>query len=263
MTFETIRFEHAGGVHRITLNRPERLNAFTEQMHAELHQALAHVEMDETARVLLLTGEGRAFCVGQDLAERNADAPGFDLGRGPEELYNPLARRIVGFRIPIVCAVNGVAAGAGVNVALACDIVVATQSAKFVQAFSAIGMVPDGGGTWLLPRLMGQARAMGFTLLGETLSADQAADFGIIWKAFADDAFADEVDRIVAKLATAPTFGLASAKQALRSSWSRSFEDALDVERDLQREIGKAPDYREGVAAFKEKRKPNFTGRRS
>jgi 2-(1,2-epoxy-1,2-dihydrophenyl)acetyl-CoA isomerase len=263
MTYETLLLDVTNGAYRLTLNRPERLNAFTAQMHREVRDALTKIEGDARARVLVITGAGRGFCAGQDLTERDVGAGPLDLSQGPERDYNPLVRRIAALPLPVVCAVNGVAAGAGVNIAAACDIVVAKRSAKFAQAFSAIGLVPDSGGTWTLPRLMGQARALGFTLLNQSLTADRAEAMGLIWKAVDDDAFDAEVDAIVAQLSQGPTFGLASAKRAIRSSWAVSFDEALDRERDLQRDCGLSPDYNEGICAFKEKRPPRFTGERS
>jgi 2-(1,2-epoxy-1,2-dihydrophenyl)acetyl-CoA isomerase len=262
MSYSTILLDVAAGAYRLTLNRPDRLNAFTAQMHDEVRDVLSQIERDETARVLLITGAGRGFCAGQDLGERDVNAGPLDLSQGPENDYNPLCRRLVALPLPVVCAVNGVAAGAGVNIAAACDIVLAKKSAKFAQGFSAIGLVPDAGGTWHLPRLMGQARALGFTLLNETLSADRAEAMGLIWRAIEDETFNTEVDKIVDKLARAPTFGLASAKRAIRTSWTSTLDESLDRERDMQRDCGLSPDYKEGVNAFKEKRPPAFTGGR-
>jgi 2-(1,2-epoxy-1,2-dihydrophenyl)acetyl-CoA isomerase len=262
MTYTAIHLDIDQGAYRLTLNRPDRLNAFTALMHQEVRDALSRIEADVSARVLLITGAGRGFCAGQDLGERDVNAGPLDLSEGPQRDYNPLTRRLVALPLPVVCAVNGVAAGAGVNIAAACDIVLAKKSAKFVQAFSTIGLVPDAGGTWHLPRLMGQARALGFTLLNETLSAERAEAMGLIWKAIDDEAFEAEVEAIVTKLAKAPTFSLGSAKRALRSSWMATLDESLDRERDMQRDCGLSPDYKEGVTAFKDKRPPNFTGAR-
>lgn len=260
MDYETIQLEKTGGAYRLTLNRPDKLNSFNALMHEEVRDALTLIEGDSAARVLLITGSGRGFCAGQDLGDRDINAGPLDLSQGPENDYNPLIRRLVALPMPVVCAVNGVAAGAGVNIATACDIVIAKRSAKFAQAFSAIGLVPDSGGTWVLPRLMGQARALAFTLLNQTLTADEAEAMGLIWKAVKDEVFAETVDRIVYKLARAPTFGLASAKKAIRESWSSTLDQSLDRERDMQKKCGLSPDYKEGVNAFKEKRAPRFTG---
>ena len=261
MPFETILLEVNEGAYRLTLNRPEKLNSFNEKMHDEVREVLTRIESDTAARVLLITGAGRGFCAGQDLGDRDVNAGPLDLSQGPEKNYNPLIRRLVALPIPVVCGVNGVAAGMGVNLAAACDITVATKSAKFAQAFSAIGLVPDAGGTWHLPRLLGQARALGFTLLNERLSAQQAEEFGLIWQAVDDEEFAETMDAIVNWLAQAPTFGLASAKRAIRASWTSTLDEALDRERDMQKQCGLSEDYREGVNAFKEKRKPVFSGR--
>ncbi len=257
--YETIGFEENDGAFRLTLNRPDQLNSFNAEMQAETKDALSRVAAG-SPRVLLITGAGRGFCAGQDLGDRDVNAGPLDLSVGPETFYNPLVRTLTNLPAPVVCAVNGVAAGAGVNVALACDIVVAKTSAKFVQSFSAIGLVPDAGGTWTLARRMGLAKALGFTLLNERMSATEAADAGLIWKAIADDDFEGEVERIVAQLAAAPTFGLAAAKKAIRQGLTSSLDTALDLERDLQAACGLTDDYKEGVNAFKEKRKPKFKG---
>lgn len=253
-------FTTQAGVARLTLNRPDQLNAFTLRMHAEVAQALAHVETDRGIRVLLITGAGRGFCAGQDLSERDVDAGPLDLGANIEAHYNPLVRRLAALPVPVVCAVNGVAAGAGVNLALACDLVIARRSARFVQAFSAIGLVPDAGGSWSLPRAVGQARALAFVLGGEPLTADQAQAWGMIWKAVDDDQLDAEVERLVHQLAAGPTKGLAAAKQAIRAAATSTLSEQLDLERDLQRACGRTDDYREGVTAFKQRRAARFTG---
>ena len=263
MNYEQIRFESAGGISRITLNRPDRLNSFTTQMHAELRDALLRVASDDAARVLLLTGAGRGFCAGQDLSDRAVtpgDAP-VDLGASIENNYRPLVLALRNLALPVVCAVNGVAAGAGANIALACDLVVACRSASFIQAFCRIGLVPDAGGTYFLPRLVGAARAMGLSLLGDKLNAQQAADWGLIWKCVDDDQLQPTVDALLDHLAHAPTRGLAATKRALHVSAENTLEQQLAVERDAQRTLGQSADYREGVAAFLAKRAPDFAGR--
>ena len=263
MNYEQIRFETGDRIARITLNRPDRLNSFTAQMHAELRDALARVTGDGDARVLVLTGAGRAFCAGQDLSDR-AVAPGaapVDLGASIEDNYRPLVLSIRNLPLPVVCAVNGVAAGAGANIALACDIVIATKSASFIQAFCKIGLVPDSGGTYFLPRLVGSARAMGLAFFGDRVSAEQAAEWGLIWKCVDDAEFVATTDAMAAQLADAPTAGLAAIKRALYASSGNTLEQQLDVERDAQRALGNSADYREGVAAFLEKRAPRFSGR--
>ena len=261
MPYETIEFECSNGIARLTLNRPDKLNAFNVLMHREVAAALDTVEADESARVLLLTGRGRGFCAGQDLADRNVEGGPLDLGETTRTYYNPLVKRLVGLKIPTLCAVGGVAAGAGVSVALACDIVVARVSAKFVQAFSSIGLVPDAGGSYWLPRMIGQARALGFTLLGQTLSARQAETWGLIWKAIDDDNFEAEVEALVTQLGGAATRGLHAAKSAIRAAARNTLEQQLELESSSQFECGRTQDYREGVRAFRERRPPKFTGR--
>ena len=256
MGYENILFKSENGVARITLNRPDRLNSFTTAMHAEVRDALAAVKNDTTARVLLLTGAGRGFCAGQDLADR-AVAPGgapVDLGASIESNYRPLVLALRSLAMPVVCAVNGVAAGAGANIALACDIVIASKSASFIQAFSRIGLIPDSGGSFFLPRLVGTARAMGLALLGDKLSAEQAAAWGMIWQCVDETEFSAAVETLVAQLAQAPTLGLAAIKQALYASTGNTLEVQLDLERDLQLALGYSADYREGVEAFLEER---------
>jgi 2-(1,2-epoxy-1,2-dihydrophenyl)acetyl-CoA isomerase len=259
MAYETILFSLDADIARLTLNRPDRLNSFTAKMHEEVADALSSLE---GARVLVITGAGRGFCAGQDLNDR-AVAPGeaVDLGRSVESYYNPLIRRITTLPFPVIAQVNGVAAGAGANIALACDIVVAAKSAKFIQSFASIGLIPDSGGTWVLPRLVGQARALGLALTAEPLSAEKAEEWGLIWKAVEDEALDAEVDALAERFASAPTRGLARIKTMIRESWGHSLDQELDLQRDAMRELGFSTDYREGVAAFMEKRKPNFTGR--
>lgn len=262
MSYQTIVFEASDGIARLTLNRPDRLNSFNTVMLAEVRDALAAVQHDASVRVLVLTGAGRGFCAGQDLGDRLV-APGGappDLGSSIESGYKPLILALRRLPLPIIAAVNGVAAGAGANIALACDLVIAARSAAFIQAFSKIGLVPDSGGTWLLPRLVGHARAMGLALLGEKLSAEQAAQWGLIWRCVEDAELPGEVDTLARQLAAAPTRGLARTKQAMLEGWSRTLEEQLDVERDYQQELGHSGDYAEGVAAFMAKRVPRFTG---
>jgi 2-(1,2-epoxy-1,2-dihydrophenyl)acetyl-CoA isomerase len=251
-----------GGIARVTLNRPDRLNSFNGEMHLELRDALARTR-DGGARVLLLTGAGRAFCAGQDLSDRNvaAGSDPVDLGYSIETFYKPLILGLRALEMPVICAVNGVAAGAGASIALACDIVIAARSASFIQAFSKIGLVPDAGGSWVLPRLVGTARAMGLALLGDKLQAEQAESWGLIWKCVDDDKLATEADKLATHFSTAPTRGLARTKQALYASSGNNLEQQLELERTFQQELGFAHDYREGVAAFMEKRSPAFTGK--
>ena len=258
MTFETIELAIADGIARITLNRPDRLNSFTRQMHAELAEAL---DAAADTRVIILTGAGRGFCAGQDLNDR-AVAPGeaVDLGETVEASWNPLIRRLATMPQPVIARVNGVAAGAGANIALACDLVVAAKSAKFIQSFSALGLIPDSGGSWHLPRLIGQQRALGLALTGEPLPAEKAAEWGLIWKCVDDDALDAETDALAARLASLPPLGLAAIKQLIRTSWARTLDEELDLQRDEMRRLGFTHDYHEGVAAFLEKRKPTFTG---
>jgi 2-(1,2-epoxy-1,2-dihydrophenyl)acetyl-CoA isomerase len=258
MAYETSDFKADGAVARITLNRPDRLNSFTRVMHEELRDALANLG---DARVVVLTGAGRGFCAGQDLNDR-AVAPGeaVDLGETVQQCWNPLIRTLASLPQPVIARVNGVAAGAGANIAMACDVVVAAKSAKFIQSFSAIGLIPDSGGTWHLPRLVGQARAMGLALTGERLSAEKAEAWGMIWKAVDDDALDSEVDGIAAKLASLPPLGLAAIKEMIRSSWQYSLDEELERQAGAMRRLGFTDDYREGVAAFLEKRQATFTG---
>jgi 2-(1,2-epoxy-1,2-dihydrophenyl)acetyl-CoA isomerase len=259
MAYESIELTNIDGIARITLNRPDRLNSFTRAMHAELRDALSNLG---DARVVVLTGAGRGFCAGQDLNDR-AVAPGesVDLGETVEESWNPLIRTLASLPQPVIASVNGVAAGAGANIALACDLVIAAKSAKFIQSFSALGLIPDSGGSWHLPRLVGQARALGLALIGEPLPAGTAAEWGLIWKAVEDDQLNAEVDSVATRLASLPPLGLAAIKQIVRTSWSRSLDQELDLQRDEMRRLGFTHDYREGVAAFLEKRPARFEGR--
>lgn len=263
MDAPTVIYEEDDGYAVITLNRPDKLNAFNEEMHAALAQALDRAEREEAVRAILLTGAGRGFCAGQDLSDRRfptGDAAP-DLGGTIERLYNPLVRRIRGLPKPVVCAVNGVAAGAGANVALACDLVLAARSARFIQAFCRIGLIPDSGGTYFLPRLIGEARAKALTLLGLPLSAEQAEAWGMIWQVHDADKLMAEAKKLCAELAAQPTAALALIKEAIQASASQDLDAQLDLERDLQRAAGRTEDYREGVAAFLEKRQPAFKGR--
>lgn len=251
------------GVMTITLNRPERLNSFNDVMHQQLAECLKQAERDETIRCLLITGAGRGFCAGQDLNDRNVDpnGPAPDLGMSVERFYNPLVRRLAKLPKPVIAAVNGVAAGAGATLTLGCDMVIAARSANFVMAFSKLGLVPDCGGTWLLPRTAGRARAMGLALLGDKMSAEQAQQWGMIWQVVDDAELADTSLTLARHLATQPTYGLGLIKQALLASETHTLDQQLDMERDFQRMAGRSDDYREGVSAFLAKRPPQFSGK--
>src|SRR3954468_3092494 len=258
-----ILVDKRAGYRVVTLNRPQRLNAFNEAMHRALKSALDEAEADSSCRALLLTGAGRAFCTGQDLADRLAKAdfkP--DLGGSLGAFYNPLVRKLRALPFPVVAAVNGVAAGAGCNIALNCDIVLAARSASFVQVFAKVGLVPDSGGTWMLPRLVGAARARGLALLAEPLPAEKAEGWGLIWKAVDDAALMAEAEKLCVHFSTGPTSGLGLIKRALDAAEDNDLSAQLDLERNLQREAGSHPNYREGVQAFLQKRKPNFSGKR-
>jgi 2-(1,2-epoxy-1,2-dihydrophenyl)acetyl-CoA isomerase len=263
MKYENILFSIEGGIARLTLNRPDRLNSFNDQMHGEVRAALDEVRSNASVRALLLTGAGRGFCAGQDLGDRSV-APGgapVDLGASIDRNYKPLVLGLRALELPVVCAVNGVAAGAGANLALACDIVIAARSASFIQAFSKIGLIPDSGGTYFLPRLVGDARALGLSLLGDKLPAAQAAEWGLIWQCVDDEQLKAVTDKLLAQLAEGPTRGYAAIKKALQASAANALAAQLDLERDLQRTLGYSDDYREGVEAFAAKRPPKFTGR--
>jgi len=249
------------GVMTVTLNRPDKLNAFVAEMHGLLRDAMTRAETDASIRAVLLTGAGRGFCAGQDLGERDMSNPNLDLGGGLDANYNPFIRRMRALPKPVVCAVNGIAAGAGANLALACDIVLAARSAYFLQAFAKIALVPDCGGTYWLPRLAGTARAMGMAMLAERVGAEDAERWGLIWKCVDDAQLMDEAIAMAHSLAAGPTHTYGMIKKAIYASATNTLDQQLDLERDLQREVGRHTDYREGVAAFLEKRKPSFTGK--
>lgn len=264
MENSSILVEKQEGYTTLTLNRPDKLNSFNAEMNKALLAALIDAENDENCRAILLTGAGKGFCAGQDLSDRVRPADGTppDLSITIETLYAPLVRKIRSLPKPIICAVNGVAAGAGANIALCCDIVLAAKSAKFIQAFAKIGLVPDCGGTWTLPRLVGAARAKGLAMLATPLSAEQAVDWGMIWQAVENDELMTEATTLAQHFATAPTIGIGFIKQALYDSQNNTLDEQLDLERDLQKQAGFTPDYQEGVSAFMEKRAPNFTGKK-
>jgi 2-(1,2-epoxy-1,2-dihydrophenyl)acetyl-CoA isomerase len=254
-----------GGVLTLTLNRPERMNALNVPLHQALAEALRRAGANEECRVVLLTGAGKGFCAGQDLSDRVV-APGggrLDLGQSIDMHYNPLIRALRTLAKPVVCAVNGAAAGAGANIALACDIVIAAKSAKFLQAFARIGLVPDSGGTWILPRLVGDARARALMLLADPIEAEEAAAWGMIYHAVEDDQLMGAAHAIAERLAAGPTHAYGLMKRAFLASPVNSLDAQLDLERDLQREAGKADEYVEGVRAFLEKRMPNFRAKKT
>jgi 2-(1,2-epoxy-1,2-dihydrophenyl)acetyl-CoA isomerase len=262
MTYESIQFTIDNGIAVLTLNRPDRLNSFTQAMHREVRDALDTLQADKTVRVLVLTGAGRGFCAGQDLNDRAVEpgAQGVDLGESVEKYYAPLVTTLRTLPMPVICAVNGVAAGAGANLALACDIVLAAKSASFIEAFCKLGLIPDTGGTWVLPRLVGPARAMGLALLGDKLPAEKAEQWGLIWRCVPDEALMMEAMAMAEHFAAAPTKGLAFTKKAMLASWTNTLEQQLQMEAGMMRELGYSHDYREGVSAFIEKRQPHFKG---
>lgn len=262
MDYQFILLERADGVAVITLNRPDVLNSFHLEMAREVQDALASASSDDTVRALLLTGAGRAFCAGQDLAAVSVEPETrSDLGATVREQYNPIIRAIRRLEKPVVCAVNGVAAGAGANIAFACDIVLASTEAAFIQSFCRIGLIPDSGGTFFLPRLVGVARASGLALLGDKVSAAQARDWGLIWDTCEPAVLGARARELAGALAAQPTAGLGLIKRALNASLLNDLDAQLDLEADLQAEAGRTADYAEGVRAFREKRKPVFTGR--
>lgn len=261
--YQHMTFDYRDGVGHIVLNRPDTLNSFTQIMHDDLKEALSFLESRDDLRGVILTGTGRGFCAGQDLSERKPLPPGErrDLGESIEHNYRPLVLRLRTLPVPVVCIVNGVAAGAGASVALACDITIAVKSARFVQAFSKIGLVPDAGATYFWPRLVGMQRSMGAALFAEPISAEKAEQWGLIWRCIPDEDLQSTLEAMHQKLAQGATRSYAATKQALYASGHNSLEGQLDIERDLQREMGYTDDYVEGVLAFKEKRAPRFTGR--
>lgn len=262
MTYQNILFTIEQGIATLTLNRPDKLNSFTQAMHEEVRDAIAKVNADNTVRVFVLTGAGRGFCAGQDLSDRAVEpgSKGVDLGESVEKNYAPLVLALKALPMPVICAVNGVAAGAGANLALACDIVIAGKSASFVEVFCKLGLIPDTGGTFFLPRLIGSARAMGLAMLGEKLTAEKAEDWGLIWKCVDDAQLAEETSKLAVHFSTAPTKGLAYTKQALAASGANTLPQQLALEARMMSDLGNSDDYREGVAAFMEKRAPQFKG---
>jgi len=263
MNFNTIEFASGDGVATLTLNRPKSLNSFTVEMHTEIHAVMQRVTDDEDIRCLVITGAGRGFCAGQDLGDRASSGDGEvpDVGASVEKHYNPLIRSIMDLPKPVICAVNGVAAGAGVSIALACDIVLAARSASFIQVFCKIGLIPDSGGTWNLPRAVGLARAKGLAMLGDRLNAETAEEWGLIWKCVDDEALMDEALKMARHLATQPTRALGRIKRLLHESIANTLPVQLALEQKAMHELGQSEDYREGVTAFLEKREPVFKGR--
>lgn len=262
MSEPTILFAASNGVARITLNRPDKLNSFNRTMHAELRAVITQVANDPDIRAVVLAGAGRGFCAGQDLADLSFE-PGHstDLGGVVDQLFNPLIRSIQALRKPVIARIQGIAAGAGANLALACDLVIASRSASFLQAFVNIGLLPDSGGTFFLPHKVGTARAMGLAMLGEKLAADKAEAWGLIWKCVEDDMLDAEIDKLANRLAGMPTMAIGAAKLAIHAAQHQTLDASLDLERDLQASLSASHDYLEGVQAFLQKRPPNFKGR--
>lgn len=262
MSFNCIKFDINEGAATLTLNRPKALNSFTAEMHAEIRQVMQQVIDDPDIRCLVITGAGRGFCAGQDLGDRamNTDGGVPDVGASVEKNYNPLIRNIMNLPKPVICAVNGVAAGAGASIALACDIVLAARSASFIQIFCKIGLIPDSGGTWNLPRSVGLARAKGLALLGDRLPADTAEEWGLIWKCVDDEDLQQEAQKMAAYFATQPTPALGRIKKLLHQSTTNALPEQLDLEKVAMQELGQSDNYKEGVTAFLEKRPPVFKG---
>ncbi|MBB1075685.1 2-(1,2-epoxy-1,2-dihydrophenyl)acetyl-CoA isomerase [Rhodoferax sp. 4810] len=262
MTYQNILFESQGGIARLTLNRPDKLNSFTGAMHADIRAALDGVQTDKSIRVLVITGAGRAFCAGQDLADPDMALGPMqpDIGNVVEQLYKPLILALQNLRVPTVAMVNGIAAGAGASLALACDLVIAARSAYFLQAFSKIGLIPDTGGTWFLPQRVGMARALGLAMLADKLPADKAEAWGLIWQAVDDAALQPTVDKLAAQLAAMPTKALVRTRAAMHAAPNHTLEQQLSMEAGFMRELGWSHDFVEGVTAFMEKRAPKFTG---
>jgi 2-(1,2-epoxy-1,2-dihydrophenyl)acetyl-CoA isomerase len=263
--FQFITYNVQDGVATLTLNRPDKLNSLMGAMMLEMFSALGEAAQDKAVRVVVLTGAGRAFCAGQDLSDpsmstKPASDEKPDVGAVVDTFYNPLVRRLRTMPKPVLCAVNGVAAGAGANIALGCDIVITVQTASFIQPFCRLGLVPDAGGTWLLPQLVGRARALGLALLGDKLSAEQAQDWGLIWKCVPVAEFEAEVAGLARTLAAGPTLGYLRTREAIDAAVTSSLDSQLDMERDLQRELGASADCAEGVQAFLAKRPPLFVG---
>ena len=262
MEHTVLKEEFIDGCLELTLNRPDKLNALNPELHRALRSALENAATNQECRVVLLTGAGRGFCAGQGLRGRDpalSEEP-LDLGASIDRVYNPLIRLIRSLDKPVVCAVNGVAAGAGANIAFACDLVIAARSAKFIQAFCKIGLIPDSGGTWTVTHLVGEARAKALMLTGCPISAEQAANWGLIWQVFDDQDLAMEAKKLTRYFVTAPTASIAMTKKAIHAALTNNLDQQLDLERDLQREAGRSGDYAEGVAAFLEKRAPQFKG---